>query len=415
MHLDSDNSDPKIQEAKQIVRSCVHCGFCTAHCPTYQLLGDDADSPRGRIYLIKAMLEGEKTSAKTRLHLDRCLLCRACETVCPSGVRYGDLLEIGRAVAEEKVPRRPWDKLYRWVIEQILPYPKRLQPLWKWALRARPALPRALKRMIPLPREQIGSAGSDDLPRRMLLAGGCVQSVLSPEINLASQAVLARIGIECAAPAPETCCGALDFHAGKIEVAKRMARGNIDVWWRAMEADQRGAEAIISTASGCGAHLKEYGKLLQGDPKYAEKAARIGGMVRDLSEVFGEEETQRLKAQLQPCAQRVAVQCPCTLQHAQRLPDALPKLFTALDWEQVPTDNPAQCCGSAGAYSLLQPSIARQLRARKLHDLTIHQPDCIVTANIGCLHHLRERRYTCAALSKTAYALLKPHPRSVPQ
>lgn len=382
---------PKGQEADRILRSCVHCGFCNATCPTYQLLGDELDGPRGRIYLIKQMLEGAQVSHRTLTHLDRCLTCRNCETTCPSGVRYGALLEIGREQAERRIHRPRWQRLERWLIRRILPYPGRFTPLLRLGQLFRPLLPRVLKQKIPprlppLPSKEAEVASyTATFNRRMLVLEGCAQPALAPNINAAAVRVFARLGIGLFSAAEAGCCGAACHHTSGVEEGLAQARRNIDAWWPHLEA---GCEAIVMTASGCGVHVKDYGHLLRDDRAYAEKARRVSALTKDISEILVKEDLSKLKLNVRPDL-KVAFQSPCSLQHGQRLSGIVEKILHELGFSLVPSTEAHLCCGSAGTYSLLQPALARRLRKNKLNALQANTPGVIATANIGCLTHLQ--------------------------
>jgi glycolate oxidase iron-sulfur subunit len=369
------------READAILRKCVHCGFCTATCPTYQVLGDDLDSPRGRIYLIKRALEGAPVTDKTRLHLDRCLTCRACETTCPSGVRYGRLVDIGRAVVEEKTSRGPLENLKRAMISFALPRTALFALLLGIGRLTRPLLPEVLKRKIP--RQPIAARPwpAPRHSRKMLVLAGCVQPVLAPNINAAAARVLDRFGISLVEAGGAGCCGALRFHLNKQEAGRDDMRALIDAWWPAVERGE--IEAIVMTASGCGVTVKEYGELLAGDPEYRDKAARISSLTKDLAEVVPIESVDAKGAR-----GRVAFQAPCTLQHGQRIRGAAEALLDKAGYELAPVKDGHLCCGSAGTYSLTQPALASELRERKLARLHEGAPQFIATANIGCLNHL---------------------------
>jgi glycolate oxidase iron-sulfur subunit len=376
---------PAGREADDILKSCVHCGFCNATCPTYQLLGDELDGPRGRIYLIKALLEGREGGAKTRLHLDRCLTCRACETTCPSGVRYGRLLDIGREVVEAKAVR-PWlDRAQRWALLKLLPNPRRFGSLLELARRARGLLPSALRRNIPTPAQPAAPWPTRPHARKMLILEGCVQPALVPSINAATARVLDRLGIELIRADNAGCCGALSQHLTAVADAQGLMRRNIDAWWPHI---QRGAEAVVITASGCGVMVKDYGELLKHDPAYADKAARVAALAKDIGEVLVKEDLAKLK----PTApRRIAFQSPCTLQHGQRLNGLVENLLVRLGFELTPVADAHLCCGSAGTYSILQPALSNRLLANKLAALEAGEPELIATANIGCLNHLRSK------------------------
>jgi glycolate oxidase iron-sulfur subunit len=374
---------PEGREADAILRKCVHCGFCTATCPTYQLLGDELDGPRGRIYLIKQMLEGAAVGRHTRAHLDRCLTCRNCETTCPSGVGYGRLLDLGRDELERRAPRPALARLARWLLRRTLPHPARFTPLLRVGQWLRPFLPAGLKRRIPLSRRAAAWPVARHA-RRMLVLDGCVQPALAPQINVAAARVLDRLGIALVRAEGAGCCGALCHHTSGVEEGLDQARRNIDAWWPAIED---GAEAIVITASGCGVHVKDYGRLLRDDPGYAAKARRVAELARDLSEVLAREDLAPLRAAL-PAQRRIAFQSPCTLQHGQRLDGSVEGILRGLGFTLTPVAEAHLCCGSAGTYALLQPALARRLRTRKLAQLEAGAPDCIATANIGCLAHL---------------------------
>jgi glycolate oxidase iron-sulfur subunit len=373
------------REAEAILRTCVHCGFCTATCPTYQLLGDELDGPRGRIYLIKQMLEGGTVTARTQLHLDRCLTCRACETTCPSGVRYGRLVDIGRQLVEAQVPRSRGERVSRWLLRKGLLSRSLLAFAVTGGRLARPLLPPALAAKVP----EVRRAGAWPRPRharRMLALHGCVQPALAPSIDAAMARVLDRIGISLVRAPGSGCCGALSHHLSAVDEARRLMRVNIDAWWPEVE---RGAEAIVVTASGCGVLLKEYGDLLREDPVYAERARRIAALARDPVEIVAAE-WKRIAplVAMDRGAQRVAFHAPCTLQHGLRLGGRVEEILEALGLDLTTVVDAHLCCGSAGTYSILQPVLSQQLRANKLTALEAGRPEVIATANIGCLVHL---------------------------
>jgi glycolate oxidase iron-sulfur subunit len=371
---------PEGVEADQILRACVHCGFCTATCPTYRLLGDERDSPRGRIYLIKNLLEGHEPSGRTQLHLDRCLGCRGCETTCPSGVRYGRLLDIGRETIERQVQRPLLDRLQRWLILKVLPDPDRFAPPLRAAQLLRPLLPARLRRRIP-PRAAAGTWPDGRHHRRMLLVDGCVQPLTAPSINAAAARVLDKLGIGVIRASG--CCGALAYHLPKREAGLAAMRRNIDAWLPMLD---QGCEAIVATASGCGLMVKEYGQALRHDPAYAAKAARISAMVFDLAEILAREDLTPLRA---TPALRLACHIPCTLQHGQGIRGLVERILSDLGFTLTEATDGETCCGSAGSYSLLQPDLSSRLLALKLDALHASAPDNIVTANIGCLLHLQ--------------------------
>ena len=368
---------PEGREADAILRKCVHCGFCTATCPTYQVLGDDLDSPRGRIYLMKRALEGAEVTEKTRLHLDRCLTCRACETTCPSGVRYGRLVDIGRAVVEAKTRRGPWDRLRRAALSFGLPRPR----LFAAALRLGQLVGKAP------PTRRAGRWPEPRHARRMLALRGCVQPSLAPSINAAAARVLDRIGISLLEVDGAGCCGAVRFHLNYQEAGRDDMRALIDAWWPLAtgEGEAGQAEAIVMTASGCGSTVKEYAHLLATDAHYRTKAERISAMTQDLSEVIALDALPAGRGR-----GRVAFHSPCSLQHGQQIRGKAEALLQRVGYELAPVRDAHLCCGSAGTYSLLQPAIAEELRARKLAALEEGAPRAIATANIGCLVHLQE-------------------------
>jgi glycolate oxidase iron-sulfur subunit len=362
------------READAILRKCVHCGFCTATCPTYQVLGDDLDSPRGRIYLIKRALEGNAVTERTRLHLDRCLTCRACESTCPSGVQYGRLVDIGRAVVEERAPRGLWDRAKRAALSWGLPR----KAVFGLAL----GVGRFFFRKKILPYRAPGAWPAARHPRKMLALAGCVQPALAPSINAAAARVLDRLGISLVEAPGAGCCGALRFHLNRQDAGRDDMRALIDAWWPLLESGS--VEAIVMTASGCGVTVREYAHLLREDPRYRDKARRVSELTRDLSEVIDAEALPRLAE-----AGRVAFHSPCTLQHGQQLRGKVEPLLGRLGFELAPVDDAHLCCGSAGTYSLLQPALSRELRSRKLRALQQSHPARIATANIGCLAHLQ--------------------------
>lgn len=373
------------QQADQILRTCVHCGFCNATCPTYQILGDELDGPRGRIYLIKQMLEGHQASHKTQLHLDRCLTCRNCETTCPSGVQYHRLLDIGRDLSEQQT-RRPWyQRLQRSLLLKLLPYPNRVAPLLRLAQTLRPLLPGMFKQKIP---ERVKSLVWPPLrhSRRMLVLDGCVQPLATPNTNTAAAQVLDALGISLVSVTEQACCGAMSLHLAQREQAQDFMRRNIDAWWPHIES---GAEAIVMTASGCGVMVKDYAEQLRHDPAYAAKAQRVSGLTYDLSEVLLREDLQPLRAHLVP--RKIAYHPPCTLQHGQQLSGVVETILTRLGFDLTEVADAHLCCGSAGTYSLLQPRLSQQLLGNKLAALSRGEPELIVSANIGCQLHLASR------------------------
>jgi glycolate oxidase iron-sulfur subunit len=376
----------RADEAEQILRSCVHCGFCNATCPTYQLLGNELDGPRGRIYLIKQMLEGEPVTQKTQMHLDRCLSCRNCETTCPSGVTYHALLDIGRAELERRIVRPVLERLLREGLRHVIPNRVVFGALLKTGQAMRPFLPTALGRKIPGRSARAKTRPELRHSRRMLMLEGCVQRALSPNTNAAAARVLDRLGISIVNAERADCCGATDYHLNAQDAGLARARRNIDAWWPAI---QDGAEAIVQTASGCGAFVKEYGHLLRDDLRYASKAQRVSELARDIVEVLANEPLEPIQTNLSGTTQqKIAFHCPCTLQHAQKLGGAVEAVLQRLGFDLSAVPDAHLCCGSAGTYSITQPDLAEKLRSNKLDALESGNPDLIVTANIGCQTHL---------------------------
>ncbi|ELX12637.1 glycolate oxidase iron-sulfur subunit GlcF [Janthinobacterium sp. HH01] len=377
---------PEGVEADAILRACVHCGFCTATCPTYQLLGDELDGPRGRIYLIKQVLEGAPVTAKTQTHLDRCLTCRNCETTCPSGVRYGRLIDIGRKVVEERVQRPFIERMKRLVLKEALPR----KAVFTAALRAgqifRPLLSPAMQDKIPAMRGA-GAWPAREHARKMLVLEGCAQPAMAPNINAAAARVLDALGVQLLVAPKAGCCGALRHHLNDQEAALDDMRRNVDAWWPYV---QDGAvEAILMTASGCGVTVKEYGHLLAHDAAYADKAQRISALTRDLSEVMPEFEDALRRRHGTVNRERVAYHPPCTLQHGQQIRGKVEGVLRAVGVDVVLCADSHLCCGSAGTYSLLQPELSLQLRDRKLANLADTGATTIVSANVGCTAHLQ--------------------------
>ncbi|PTD96963.1 glycolate oxidase subunit GlcF [Pseudothauera lacus] len=376
------------READEILRKCVHCGFCTATCPTYQLLGDELDGPRGRIYLIKQALEGQPVTEKTRQHLDRCLTCRACETTCPSGVAYGRLVDIGRAIVEERVPRRGVERATRWLLREFIPR----APLFSAAMRAgravRAVLPESLKAKVPAARPA-GPWPRPRHPRRMLALAGCAQPAMAPSINAAAARVLDTLGISLLEAPGAGCCGAVRHHLNDQAGGHADARRNIDAWWPLVERGE--IEAIVMTASGCGVQVKDYGHLLAGDAAYAERAARISALTVDISAVVAAAAAslRELLARRRGEALAVAWHAPCTLQHGLKVRGVVEELLAAAGFVLTPVRDAHLCCGSAGTYSLLQPELSTLLRDNKLAALGEGGARLIASANIGCIAHLQ--------------------------
>ncbi len=373
------------QEANEILRSCVHCGFCNATCPTYQLTGDELDGPRGRIYQIKQVLEGAAPTRTAQVHLDRCLTCRACETTCPSGVDYHHLLDTGRELVEQGVTRPLRERLMRAVLLALLPRPSRFKPLLRLGQAVRPLLPAALKQHIPAYQNPGHFSARQAHARSMLLLDGCVQPLLAPQINLATRRVLDALGISTQIADKAGCCGAVSHHLNAPNDARDFMRSNIDAWWPAIE---QGAEAIVITASGCAPMVKEYGRLLADDPRYADRASRVSALARDVSEIIAGEDSAGC-LQRPETRTRIAFHSPCTLQHGQGLDGRVEKILQEAGFELTTVADSHLCCGSAGTYSILQPGLANRLRANKLGALQAGQPELIATANIGCLMHMQ--------------------------
>ncbi|SEL61924.1 glycolate oxidase subunit GlcF [Nitrosovibrio tenuis] len=408
---------PEGQEAEEILRTCVHCGFCLAACPTYQLLGDELDSPRGRIYLMKQVMEGAPVTEKTQLHLDRCLTCRACETVCPSGVRYGRLVDIGRSIVEKKVGRNLGAGTMRYALRRVLPNSGMFSSLLKLGQAVRPLLPGHL--LDSIPPAQTAQSGASSWPaarhaRKMLILEGCVQPGLAPNINAATARVLDRLGISLIKAANAGCCGAVSYHLNAQQEGLDYMRRNVDAWWpyiasgpgiraargtKGAEAAENfdSAEAIVITASGCGVTVKDYGHLLRHDPVYAGKAARVSAMAKDISEIV-DAETRTLMSLLDRAPDnsgkrsnkpKLAFHSPCTLQHGMNIRGVAEKILIAAGFELTYVPDAHLCCGSAGTYSILQPELSQRLLVNKVAALESGAPARIATANIGCLMHVR--------------------------
>ena len=381
---------PDGMAAEAILRKCVHCGFCTATCPTYQILGDELDGPRGRIYLMKQVLEGANPTRKTQMHLDRCLTCRNCESTCPSGVDYGHLVDIGRKLVDAKVPRPAAETALRWALKEGLPSPL-FAPAMKLGQLVRPLLPASLKNKVPA-KQMAGVWPTRQHARKVLMLAGCVQPAMMPNINSATARVLDAAGIQTVLAPKAGCCGAVKFHLNDQDGGKAEMRANIDAWWPNV-ADDSPVEAIIMNASGCGVTVKEYGHIFKDDPVYAIKARRISDLTKDLSEWLPEL-ADRLKGKVSAKTAgntgQVVFHPPCTLQHGQQLRGGVEKYLNELGFQvKISTNESHLCCGSAGTYSVLNPDIAYALRDRKLGNLQDMQPEVIVSANIGCITHLQ--------------------------
>lgn len=381
---------PQGQEADAILRSCVHCGFCLATCPTYQILGDELDSPRGRIYLMKQMLEGQSVTQKTQLHLDRCLTCRACETTCPSGVRYGELVDISRDIIEKQVKRDVRSVVLRYTLRKILPNAPVFNTLLRAGQAIRSFLPENLKKTIPIRAKPTKTWPVARHARKMLVLDGCVQPALAPNINIASARVLDNLGISLIKAGNVGCCGAVTYHLNAQQEGLDYMRRNIDAWWPLVERKE--VEAIVVTASGCGVTVKEYGHLLRYDAAYAEKAASISDLAKDISEIL-QAELESLQRLIRMDAFthkiKLAFHSPCTLQHGMQIRGVIEKILLTAGFELSFVANAHLCCGSAGTYSILQPELSRQLLKNKVTALESGEPGQIATANIGCLMHLQ--------------------------
>lgn len=376
---------PVGEEAEAILRSCVHCGFCNATCPTYQILGDERDGPRGRIYLMKQVLEGARVTARTQAHLDRCLTCRSCETTCPSGVQYARLADIGRKIVEERVGRTPAEAALRWSLAKGLTSRALFGGALAFGRIAKQLVPRELGRRIPSPQSP-GAWPAPRHARRMIALEGCVQPSIAPATDAALARVLDRVGVSLVHAGGGGCCGALPFHLNDHSGAKAYARRNIEAWWPEIE---RGAEAIVVSASGCGVMVKDYGHLLAHDAAWAAKASRVAALARDTVEVVAPEwrKIAPLVA-MDRGPQRVAFHAPCSLQHGMKIVGEVEELLRAIGHELLPVADAHLCCGSAGTYSILQPELAATLRRNKLAALEADRPNVIATANVGCQAHL---------------------------
>ena len=382
------------KEADAILRTCVHCGFCLATCPTYQLLDDELDSPRGRIYLMKEVLEGQVATQKTQLHLDRCLTCRACETACPSGVRYGRLVDICRNVVEKQVERSVKTKIVRYALRQILPNSSVFMVLLKIGQAVRSFLPKEVRGLVPSKSRNAGIWPPARHKRKMLVLDGCVQPSIAPNINTATARILDKIGISLIKVEKENCCGAISYHLNAQQEGLDYMRRNIDVWWPYCDNNlDHGVEAIVMTASGCGVTVKEYGSYLNHDHIYSEKAARISELTKDISEILEHEAEQLtpLFNNVESCTKKskLTFHSPCTLQHGLQINGVVESILTTAGFDLTFVQDSHICCGSAGTYSILQPKLSKQLLRNKIKILESDKPDQIVTANIGCLAHLQ--------------------------
>jgi glycolate oxidase iron-sulfur subunit len=390
-HLSPEFKDtPEGREAEAILRKCVHCGFCTATCPTYQVLGDELDGPRGRIYLIKQMLEGEQPTQKTQLHLDRCLTCRNCESTCPSGVEYGHLVDIGRRIVDEKVPRGTSANALRWTLKEGLPSPL-FAPAMRMGQAVRSLLPKVLQAKVPV-RQQAGRMPTREHARKVLMLAGCVQPSMMPNINSATARVLDAAGIQTLIAPSAGCCGAVKFHLNDQAGGRAQMRANIDAWWPYVKSGR--VEAIVMNASGCGVTVREYGHFLRHDAAYSAKAERISELTRDLSELLPDI-VPALRGKVKVQAGLLAFHPPCSLQHGQQLRGGVEKYLGELGFTvRLALGESHLCCGSAGTYSVLHPQIAQELRDRKLGHLGELKPQVIVSANMGCIAHLQSGTQT---------------------
>lgn len=370
------------QEAENILRNCVHCGFCTATCPTYQLLGDELDGPRGRIYLMKQVLEGKEVTRKTQTHLDRCLTCRSCETTCPSGVQYGRLVDIGRHIVEQEVERSVGEKIIRKSLRTVIPNTALFSTLLFVGRLFKPVLPATLKNKIP-EKQNITAWPETTHSRKMLVLDGCVQPVTAPNTNAATARVLDKLGIQLLRASNAGCCGAVSHHLSAHEEGLDFMRRNIDSWWPYVE---QGVEAIVMTASGCGVVVKDYGSLLKHDKAYAEKAEKISSLAKDLSEILVDEDLSVFSNIGKQ--QKIAFHSPCTLQHGQKVTNIVEAMLTSAGYQVSNVVDSHLCCGSSGTYSILQSELSQQLLTNKLQSLQVESPDVIATANIGCQMHM---------------------------
>ncbi len=368
---------PAGRDAEMILQRCTHCGFCNAACPTYRLLGDELEAPRGRIYLIKQLIEGAKVTRRTQLHLDHCLTCLSCESACPAGVQFNRLLDVGREVAEQRVARPPAARLFQRLLLWVLPHRRRFAVAWHLGRLTKRLLPRDLRRKLPV-RRHARTWPKQTHARRMLVLGGCVQATVAPDTNADLAAVLDRLGISLIQPTAAGCCGAITQHLGFPEQARAYARHNIDIWWPFLE---EGIEAIIAPASGCGLFLRDYGHLLQNDPVYAERAAQLARHIKDPLEVL---EDAPLAQHIQGPLPQIVFHAPCTLEHGLHLTQRIEALLKRLGFTLQPVQDNHLCCGAAGAYTLMQPTLSYRLLESKIANLVASEPKLIATANIGC-------------------------------
>ena len=377
---------PQGQVANEMLQKCTHCGMCTAVCPTFQLSGNELDSPRGRIYQIKQVLEGTIATPTVQQHLDRCLTCRACETVCPARVEYGKLVEIGRLAVEQQVGRTLMAAAKRYVVRKLMTTPQLFRPLYRAGQVVRPILPESLKSKV-MPVQTGGCVPKSEHSRKVLMLEGCVQPSMSPNINYATQRVLDRLGIQTVLPSGAGCCGAVNLHLNAEHDALDNMRRNIDAWYPWL---QKGVKTLVVNASGCGVMVKEYGYQLRNDPQYAEKAATVSRAVKDIVELLSVEVEQIKLLLRQRPSEKIAYHPPCTLQHGQRLSGSVEALFQALGFTVWLPENKHLCCGSAGTYSLFESEWSMLLKQNKQQTLEQLQPDIVLSANIGCIAHLAE-------------------------
>lgn len=384
------NLAPKIQKSRHaeaiasILRKCVHCGFCNATCPTYQLRGDELDGPRGRIYQMKQYFEGEPANVDILTHLDRCLTCRSCETTCPSGVKYSHLLEIGKEMIEQDLPRAPLDRWRRAMIVRFINSGWLFAGLLRIGQSVAWFMPRSVRQAIPARQATLARRQGQHV-RKVLMLAGCVQPTLAPNTNIGAVNLLDKLGIQVIEPSKNLCCGAAALHTSEPEYALQQVRKLIDCWWPHIEA---GVEAIVVTATGCGVSVQDYGRLLADDPAYAEKASKVSSLYRDLIEIV-EDHSDRIEV-ADAAGTRVAVHTPCTMQHGLGLGNRVERLLSGLGYRICRVEEAHLCCGSAGTYSMLQPALSRQLQQNKWRALGVDQPDVIVTANVGCQIHLAQ-------------------------
>ena len=382
---------PQGIEANRILRSCVHCGFCNATCPTYQLLGDELDGPRGRIYLIKQTLEGKTPSRQTQLHLDRCLTCRNCESTCPSGVDYSQLLNIGRAEVNKKVPRSLPQRLLSFSLRKLFLSRAMFPLLLQTGQLFRPVLPATMKRSIPDKQPALDFKKKTH-DRKVLLIKGCVQPTLKPQIDTAAKIIFDRLGIECIEPTTSRCCGSLSHHLNAEDEAMAIIKNNIDHWLDIIE--QQSIDAICMTASGCGVAIQEYQQLLASDKNYADKAKRISALYKEPAEIIADiiEADPQALTQLRgnsDTSQSIAFHPPCTLQHGMQHKNLIEPILQKAGFTLLPFNEAHLCCGSAGTYSITQKKLSQQLLSNKLNNIEKVKPEIIATANIGCHLHLQ--------------------------